>query len=491
MQQLDLFDQLYDDFKFTNKTIRLVEMFAGIGTQKMGFERVGIDVEVIAIVEVDKWALLSYASMHTEYLQVRDTYFETHDVDKDAMVDTLQRKNIGYNFVKGRHSITYRTGIEIVRNFWLADKLSKNLGDVSKVKGQDLPKDIDMLTYSFPCTDLSKAGQQKGLSNTRSGLVFEVFRIVDELIKLDNKPKTLLMENVVDLIQVKFIDEFHEMQKEVENFGYMNYTMRLNAKDYGVAQSRDRVFMLSLPSETNYVMPRPFKLEKRLKDYLEKEVDESYYLSDLQQSQINSWNSQQNPIETAKTHDDPFMQTLTAKGNTSLNASMLLIKEHQLTSDEVKPDAKRQLCNDILAHTDIQEYDMIRHSYTASRNEDLHRKENENGISATLTTRPDTLGVAVDYDIHKGLYLGVSDNFKREPLEEMARTLLTKGNGGVVMPNLRIRKLTPKECFRLMGIDDSYFYKADKVNSDAQLYKQAGNAIVVDVIGEIVKSLVL
>lgn len=150
--QLDLFDMLYEDFKFDkNKPIRLIETFAGIGTQKMAFNRLGIDVDVVAIVEVDKFAVLSYAAMHTDYIEVIDTWFNDKDITKDTMVKVLQDKMLGYDFKNGKHTINERNNIEIVRDYYLADLLSKNLGDISKVKGGDLPKGIDMLTYSFPC----------------------------------------------------------------------------------------------------------------------------------------------------------------------------------------------------------------------------------------------------------------------------------------------------------------------------------------------------
>ena len=281
-QQFDIFDFMYDTFYLpSDRPVRLIEMFAGIGTQRMAFEKLGVPYEVIAIVEVDKFALLSYASIHTNYLKVRNKYFDDCQLSKEEMVKTLQDKNVGYNFMTSKHSITEKNNIEIVRDYYLADKLSKNLGDVSIVKGVDLPKDIDMLTYSFPCTDLSKAGTQSGLGkDTRSGLVYQVFRIVEELIAIDNTPKTLVMENVVDLIQIKFIKEFQEMQIDLEHMKFSNYVHVMNAKDYGVAQNRDRVFMVSIFGEYNYVKPRPFRLEKKLKDYLETDVDETFYLSD-------------------------------------------------------------------------------------------------------------------------------------------------------------------------------------------------------------------
>ena len=463
--QLDLFDVLYDDFKFDNsKPVRLVEMFAGVGTQRMGFERQGIDVEVIAIVEVDKWAVLSYAAMHTDYLKIRMGWFEDKDLSKEDMINYLQTKNVGYDFKNNKHTITDRNNIEIVRDFYLACILSNNLGDISKVKGSDLPNDIDMLTYSFPCTDLSKAGQQKGLSETRSGLVYQVFRIVEELKRVNNMPKTLLMENVVDLIQKKFIDEFREMQIEVESYGYMNYTMVMSAKDYGVAQSRDRVFMLSTPKEKNYNEPHPFKLEKRLKDYLEDDVDESFYLSEtfkngMGNSSTKGFNRSERFRQCIKTRDERVTSnTITTREGRVATCTYV---SDQTICLNPKVDGKQPSLQD--------------------------RVYSEDGIMPAITTG---FHPSVATDDVSGTYIGTSEAFTRKPTKGLARTLLTRGNGAIQYPNLRIRKLTPLECWRLMGIDDEYFYKAQQVNSNAQLYKQAGNAIVVDVFGHIVKQLI-
>ena len=139
--QLDLFDALYEDFKFdTNKPLRVVELFSGIGFQSMGMELAEIPYEVVAISEIDKFAILAYASIHTDYLKVRDDY--DFQLSKEEMVEILQRKNV---------DVRSSTNIERVKDFWLADKLSNNLGDISLLKGGDLPKGIDILTYSFPC----------------------------------------------------------------------------------------------------------------------------------------------------------------------------------------------------------------------------------------------------------------------------------------------------------------------------------------------------
>lgn len=204
------------------KTVKLFESFSGIGCQRMAFNRLGIEVEMIGISEIDKYAIKSYMAIHGD---------------------------------------------------------TKNWGSICDIKGQDLPQ-IDVFTYSFPCTDLSKAGKQAGLNSTRSGLVYEVLRILQELKLVDRLPKCLIMENVVDLVQVKFIRQFQEIQLELEGLGYKNYAQTLNAKNYGVAQNRDRIFMVSVLGDKYYEFPKPIKLEKRLKDYLEEKIDIWYYLTD-------------------------------------------------------------------------------------------------------------------------------------------------------------------------------------------------------------------
>lgn len=153
----------------------------------------------------------------------------------------------------------------------------KNFGDISKIEWKDVP-DFDLFTYSFPCTDISIAGKQKGLeenSGTRSSLLWEYKKAIE--IK---RPEFLLMENVKALTQKKFLPYLREWQLWLESKGYSNYTKVLNAKDYGVPQNRERVFMVSVLHKTYYEFPRPFKLEKRLKDVLETETGKEYILSE-------------------------------------------------------------------------------------------------------------------------------------------------------------------------------------------------------------------
>jgi len=369
-EYMNIFELLLPRYKLPSKP-KLFESFAGIGCQRMALDKLGIDYEVVGISEIDKYALASYKAMHNE---------------------------------------------------------CPNLGSITDIKGKDMPK-TDIFTYSFPCTDLSKAGQQKGLNtNTRSGLIFEVLRLLHEMQEHNKLPQVLIMENVVDLVQVKFIEQWKEIQFEIEQMGYTNYTFTMNAKNYGVAQNRDRVFMVSILGKYYYEQPKPIPLEKRLKDYLEANVDESYYLSDTQITNITKWKSQQNPIENALTNESNHAPTLLARGSDSLNATMVLIKE------------------------------------------------------ATIK------GYAEAYD-GDGVYLNRPHQKRGVVQDQMIQTIKTSGDDVGVVDNMRIRKLTPKECWRLMGIDDSYFDKASQVVSKSQLYKQAGNGIVVDVFAHILKEL--
>lgn len=448
-QQLDVFNALYPHFRFEKgKPIRLVECFAGIGFQAMGLQLAEIPYEVVATSEIDKHAIKSYEAIH------------------------------GHN---------------------------PNLGSITDIKGSDLPKDIDILTYSFPCTDLSKAGQQKGLENTRSGLVYEVFRILDECKEINNMPKVLIMENVIDLVQKRFINEFNEMCKELEEKGYRNFWQVLNSKDYGIPQNRRRVFMVSILGEYSYDFPKPIELTHKLQDYLEDDVDEKFYLSDKMLNYIvadnGKWTGNNNRSLVNKTiastintreggrrcdasnyiadnlpenydlkQDGFLIKEKTKLGYKEANVGdgIYINRPHQkrgvvqkgmiqtlkttLQNDlgvVVNKNAKQIVVEKMLENGHLEPYDTIRHSYSKNRLEnDISKKESENNISPTLTTRSDTLGV--------------------------------------VTKEYAIRKLTPRESGRLMGMNDDQIDRQLTVTSNAQAYKQHGNGIVAQVIGFIV-----
>lgn len=210
------------------KPIRLVELFAGIGAQAKALENLGVEFEHYRICEFDKYAVLSYNAVH------------------------------GTNF---------------------------SVSDITKISAEDLGiKETDkyeyIMTYSFPCQDLSRAGRQKGMarsSGTRSGLLWEVERLLKEMEEL---PQILLMENVPDLLSKKNQPDFIEWCKFLEGLGYQNKYSILNSKDFGVPQNRKRCFMLSwLEKNKYYDFPVGKPPTKKLKDVLETEVEEKYYLS--------------------------------------------------------------------------------------------------------------------------------------------------------------------------------------------------------------------
>lgn len=155
--------------------------------------------------------------------------------------------------------------------------VDRNYGDISKIDWSQVP-DFDLFTYSSPCQDFSNAGLQKGGtegSGTRSSLLWECRRAI-----IAKRPKYLLLENVKALVSKKFKPLFNKWCDELAGYGYSNFAQVLNAKDYGIPQNRERIFLVSILGDARYEFPKPFKLEKRLKDMLEDTVDEKYYLSE-------------------------------------------------------------------------------------------------------------------------------------------------------------------------------------------------------------------
>ena len=206
--------------------LKVTTLFSGIGAQEAGLKRLGVDFEMVGMCEIDKYAIKSYEGINGP----------TH-----------------------------------------------NYGDISKIDRLDY---TDLLVYSSPCQDFSLAGRQAGLvgedgKQTRSGLLLEVGRLLMKMSDEGILPKYLLMENVKNLVGKKFKPAFDIWLKALKAIGYNNYWKVLNSKDYGVPQNRERVFVVSIRKDVDthgYTFPEPFKLERRLKDVLETNVDEKYYL---------------------------------------------------------------------------------------------------------------------------------------------------------------------------------------------------------------------
>lgn len=451
-----------------DKPIRLIELFGGISCQAQALLNLGVNFENYRYCDFDKYACQS----HNEIMGTND-----------------------------------------------------KPSDITKWKGEDLGIcDIDkycyIMTYSFPCTDLSTAGKMAGMergSGTRSGLLWEVERLLKECNEL---PQVLLMENVPQVHGRKNKASFDEWCQFLESLGYKNYWKDLNAKDYGIPQSRNRCFMVSLLGDYSYEFPEPIELKLKLQDLLEDEVDEKYYISDkmiayLDKKVEQGWkktvinnteianticNPARNQINdnwiadkeiklnqvaqitdkgftemTGRVYDSnglsPTIQTMQG-GNRqpkiqvvggvdekrSNNGTQYFMQDRIYEGDianavctcanpyyKTNNNLKTQMCNKLIQEGKVKENDVIRHNYTTSKNGDCVQSNNE---SPTLDTRCDCLGICKSY---------------------------------------RIRKLTPTESLRLMGVRDEYSNRM--TCSNAQKYKQAGNGIVVDVLMAIFKKM--
>lgn len=233
--------------------LRLIELFAGIGSQTQALKNIGVPHKVVAISEIDKYAIQSYEAMHGKV---------------------------------------------------------NNLGDIRAIKA--LP-DADLWTYSFPCQDISVAGKGAGIKEgTRSGLLFEVERLLNVASESGTLPKYLLLENVKNLVSKKFKADFDRWLSFLSSLGYTNYWQILNAKDYGIPQNRERVFCVSIRGEHSpFVFPEKQELKLCLRDMIDTVVDEKYYLKESTiRSIINStFNSRRDSIKTG----DQVANTLLAR----------------------------------------------------------------------------------------------------------------------------------------------------------------------------------
>ena len=381
LYQISVFDILSEPFKI-DKPVRLIELFAGIGSQAKALQRLGVDYEHYRVCEFDKYAIKSYNAIH-------GTDFATSDI---------------------------------------TELTADDLGIV------DTDKYCYIMTYSFPCQDLSLAGKQKGMAkgeNTRSGLLWEVERLLNEC---EHLPQVLLMENVTQVHGKKNKEHFDEWIKFLESKGYSNYWQDLNAKNFGIPQNRNRTFMISMLGDYTYEFPQEFPLKLRLKDKLEANVDEKFYLDgkalECIEKRVGVYTKEPTCIQVGRLSGGKW--------------------------DKL--------------------HDVSRRVYSAE------------AIAPTLHTCG---GGNTEPKIAEPLALDEQNGYIRKC--GTVGTLTTDGSSpkhnNRVIEGERIRKLTPLECYRLMGFDDEDFYKAQQFNSNSQLYKQAGNSIVVDVLYYIFKQM--
>lgn len=366
--------------------IRLLSLFSGIGAFESALRRGGYDFTLVNYCEIDKYASKAYSQIH--------------EVSEDL-----------------------------------------NLRDVTKVDTAKLPKDLDLITYGFPCTDISIAGLQKGFFDengnpTRSGLFYDALKIIRDL-----QPKYAIAENVKNLTGKKFKEEFKSVLDGLTDAGYNNYWQVLNAKDYGIPQNRERVFIISIRKDVDtgsFSFPEKQPLMLSVKDMLEHTVDKKYYLYNEKAMQLIKKIIENYVIKTKECVDSTVFDPQVKKVSNCITA---------------RYDAGVQNQKSIGLCVIEKKIDFIG---------ELHKHQRG--------------GVFSD----KGIAPCLSASDCHEP-----RSFLRTGDN---VEDYQIRKLTPKECFRLMGFTDEEFDRIHNI-SNTQLYKQAGNSIVVNVLTAIFNEL--
>ena len=400
--------------------LKYLSLFSGIGSPEQALKNLGVEFELFGFSEIDKYAIKSYCAVH--------------GVDE-----------------------------------------SLNLGDITKIDIESLPLDIDLITHGSPCQDFSVAGNGKGGdlgSGTRSSLMWNTVAICEHC-----QPKFVIWENVKNVLSKKHRHNFDKYLEEMDRIGYNNFYQILNAKDYGVPQNRERIFVVSIRKDLNkdFEFPKGFDNGIRLKDILEDEVDEKYYINTEKAERLIS----------------------EYKGNLAIS--------HPIRSREFEGQGWKDNCPTLCARDYKDPKNVIMPCITPDRLEKRQngRRFKEDGEPMFTLTSQDRHGILQAKRIG-----GIFDSETKHQAgsvwdkDGLAPTLdtmqggyrqpcvLTEGENKTVVEKYRIRKLTPKECWRLMGFKDEQFLKAEQVCSNSQLYKQAGNSIVVNVMEEIFKNLI-
>lgn len=549
--QLSIFDLMNEEFKI-DKPIRLIELFSGYGSQAVGLKRLNANFEHWKICEWAVKSIQAYKDLHMP----NDNTDYSKKLSIEEVKEYLFKKGISSNYNEPMTMDQIkRLQEDKARTIYNNIKATHNLVNVQETKGADLEiKDKDKYTYicsySFPCQDISNAGLGKGFedTSTRSGMLWEVERILKELKETDELPQICLMENVPQIHNKKNMASFQRWINSLEEMGYSNYWQDLIATDYGIPQTRKRTFMVSILGDYKYEFPKPIPLEKKLKDLLEEEVDEKYYLSDKRIDYIcgNALNKNlKDHIDRGKTKlNKEIAYTITTKqdrrngdanfilngyGETSIN-DFLKMRDNEVVATY---DEYNKRINDNETVGTIQAmYPVPNHGnrLLVKNNNSKGYLEAEDGDGVDISSRMEHHRGTVQkekahtLDCTGGEGHGVVVNLKREdaytPMEralftedgnikryinsdiidefkegQMATTTFPNGYGHgprthdesvalntidkpSVKYNLRIRKLTPRECGRLMGLNDDEISLILQNQSDASAYHLFGDSLV-------------
>lgn len=402
--------------------MRILELFAGIGACSKALKRIGIDVEIVDAVEIDKYAMASFNAIH------------------------------GTNF------------------------------EVQDIKEWDKNVEVDLITHGSPCQDFSVAGKQAGGdlgSGTRSSLMYETIRIVGKI-----RPKYVLWENVKNILSKKHKHNFDSYIETMNILGYNSYYKVLNAKDYGVPQNRERVYTVSIRKDIDmgYEFPEPMELKLKLKDILEDEVDEKYYLSDKFINGLLKHNEHHREKGTGfiwKPRDlDGVASTLRSNGAlcpTDNTIKCIQVAQMYGTAREPNPQAGRIYDSDGLSPTmdscngGNRMPKVLINNATKKGYDEAVDGDSVNLQYPDSNTRRGRVGHGVSQTLMANDSMGVVEKINKnakhqqdlvQSQNDVCRVIPAGTHGStphllktIVNENpLRIRKLTPKECWRLMRI---------------------------------------
>lgn len=316
--QISFFD---NNFFHIDKPIRLITLFSGYDSQALALKYLGVPFEHYRTCE---WSVKSIQALHDLHFDT-DTTDYAKDLTQAELVEYLSHKGISMDYKKPmtKEQIS-RKPLEWLKTVYNNIKSTHNMVNIQQVHGEDLgivdtDKYCYLMTYSFPCQSCSNAGKSEGFaegSGTTSSMLWEIKRIFNELTSNRGQqlPQVLVMENVPQVHGTKFVGDFEKWIDYLRSLGYVSYWQDLNAKSYKIPQNRDRCFMVSILGEDNYYeFPRTYVLKLRLKNVLETNVPESYYLSADDVLRIGSWNAKQKPLEHIQ-NDNSVSPCLTARG---------------------------------------------------------------------------------------------------------------------------------------------------------------------------------
>lgn len=524
MKQMSFFDGTQ---KFRNdKPIRLIELFAGYGSQALALKYLSVQFEHYRISEWATKSIQAYKDLHatddrTDYSQgltpAEIKAWLTGKISTDYSTPATAEQ-IG------------RFSEKTVRTLYNNMRATRNIGSITQATAQDLTivntdKFLYIMTYSFPCQDLSAAGNGAGMSKgsgTRSGLLWEVERLLSETARGGGYelPQILLMENVPQVIGGGAIADFVQWREFLEGLGYKNYTQLMNAKCYAIPQNRNRCFMVSILGDYDYIFPPELPLQYRLKDFLERRVNEKYYISDeateklkeqITITESTTVYATRNRIDKIDTEVAKTLCARDYKGFGTGFDTMNAVVEAKCEQVGMLSGGKWDKLHDIsrrvygvdgtspTVHTaggGQQELKIAEPTAYDEQNGYLRK----DGTVGTLTTDGNSpkhnnrIVEPGDYRFYRQAVETLQENDceagdtidafnKRVNKDGCSPTITTRPEGlkTAILPvtsDYRIRKLTERECFRLMGVKGEDFEKIAKSQSMSSLYHLAGDSIV-------------